>query len=150
MSYGIEFWGHAAKYLTNRIFTLQKKVVRIIANIAPYESCKATFKKLKILPLPALYISKTLIFVKQNPNLFSDNVSQHKYETRHKDLFNLEKHRTAGYEKGLFYSAQKYHNMLPKYIQEITCVKLFKKEIKNFLFAYNVYKIEDFENVNCI
>lgn len=122
--------------------------MRIISNIPPYESCKAEFKKLNILPFPALYISKVLIFLKKNPIVFKDNKFSHEYETRHKDLFQLEKHRTAdGYEKGMFYAAQKYHNLLPKNIQDISDAKLFKREIKTLLLKYDVYKIDDFINI---
>ena len=55
MMYGIEFWGMAADYLIKRVFILQKQAIRIIAGVSSRESCRALFKDLNILSLPALY-----------------------------------------------------------------------------------------------
>ena len=52
IKYGIIFWGHSSN--SGRIFTLQKKIIKIIAGAQPVTSCRNLFKELQILPIPCL------------------------------------------------------------------------------------------------
>jgi hypothetical protein len=61
LSYGITIWGQSAKALTRRIFILQKRTVRYIAGLKHLESCKDSFRYLKILTVYSLYIQKNPI-----------------------------------------------------------------------------------------
>jgi len=54
MSYGIIFWGSSAN--VNRVFILQKKIIRIIANLGPRDSCRNIFRSLQIFTLYSQYI----------------------------------------------------------------------------------------------
>ena len=45
LSYGIIFWGNFTN--VNKLFILQKRIVRIISNIGPRDSCRQAFKKLR-------------------------------------------------------------------------------------------------------
>jgi hypothetical protein len=56
LSYGIVVWGHSAKANTTRIFALQKRAVRYTAGLKHLESCKNSFRNLKILTVYLLYI----------------------------------------------------------------------------------------------
>jgi hypothetical protein len=61
MRYGIIFWGsftHAKK-----VFILQKKIIRIMMNTKPRDSCKEIFKKLEIMTLYSQYIHSLLIYI---------------------------------------------------------------------------------------
>jgi len=49
MSYGIIFWG--SQPYSDKIFRIQKMVIRIITNSRTRDSCRELFKKLEILPL---------------------------------------------------------------------------------------------------
>jgi len=49
MSYGIMFWGNLPH--SPVIFKIQKRVIRILMGIGYRESCRESFKKLKILTL---------------------------------------------------------------------------------------------------
>jgi hypothetical protein len=144
LSYGLEIWGNAALYLTNRVFRLQKKVIRIVSNLSPLESCREAFKENKILPFPALYIYKCLIFLKKNPQYFYNNVKTHLYTTRYKDLYDVECHRTTARERGLKYSAIKFFNKLPKSLRDQNNLNKFKTELKCMLLKKNVYSIQDY------
>jgi hypothetical protein len=76
MSHGIIFWRKSS--ITNNIFRLQKKVIRIITNITSRDSCREQFKKLKILPLQSQYILSLPLFVtnnNDNNNLFYFDLS---------------------------------------------------------------------------
>jgi hypothetical protein len=49
LSYGNVVWGHSAKANTTRIFALQKRAVRYSAGLKHLESCRNSFRNLKIL-----------------------------------------------------------------------------------------------------
>lgn len=148
LTYGLEIWGNAVKYLTERVFKMQKKVIRIICNLLPSESCREAFKALNILPMPALYIYKSLLFLKKNPHYFENNIKTHKYETRHKDLYDVDCHNTTAKERGLHYSAIKFYNNLPKCLREENNINKFKKELKILLLEKNVYSVQDFHDLH--
>jgi hypothetical protein len=54
MKYGIIVWSHS--FNSGKIFTLQKKIFRIMVNAKPRSSYRSLFKKLEILPVPFQYV----------------------------------------------------------------------------------------------
>jgi hypothetical protein len=62
--YGIVVWEHCAKASRKRISTLQKRAVRYIASLEHLESCRDSFRQLKIL-LYSLYIQEIILYVKE-------------------------------------------------------------------------------------
>jgi hypothetical protein len=54
MTYGIIFWGNSTHSI--HVFQLQKRVIRIIDESRPRDSCRQLFKKLGTLPLMSQYI----------------------------------------------------------------------------------------------
>jgi len=54
ISYGIIFWGSSS--YTNKLFILQKKIIRIITNTSPRDSCREVFKSMEILTLYSQHI----------------------------------------------------------------------------------------------
>ena len=54
IKYGKMFWGNSSK--SGKIYTLQKKIIRIMAGAQAKTSCKSLFKLYKILPVPCQYI----------------------------------------------------------------------------------------------
>ena len=61
LSYGIFFWGNS--HLSDSIFKIQKRIIRVITNSGRRDSCRDFYKKLQILPLPSQYIFSILVFV---------------------------------------------------------------------------------------
>ena len=94
LAYGIEIWGHLYGYLFDRIFKLQKKAIRIIADVPTKTSCRNLFKELCILPLPALYATQVLIFLKKYPDYMEGYKLKHAYNTRQKNQFPPQYHHT--------------------------------------------------------
>jgi hypothetical protein len=82
MKYGIIFWGNSSS--SKNIFTLQKKVIRIIAGVKPRHSCGNLFKRLEILPLPCEYIFSLMNFIVNNQELVQTNSAVHSVNTRSK------------------------------------------------------------------
>jgi hypothetical protein len=64
LSHGIIFWGLSSS--SNKLFKLQKRVVRIMTGQGNRTSCRELFKKLEILPLKSQYIFSILLFVVNN------------------------------------------------------------------------------------
>lgn len=62
-TYGIAVWGQSAKALIKRVFILQKRTVRYTTGLKPLESCRDSFKQLKILTVYSLYIQQTILHV---------------------------------------------------------------------------------------
>jgi len=54
INYGIIFWGSSS--YANKVFILQKKIIRIITNTRPRDSCRKVFKSMEIMTLYSLYI----------------------------------------------------------------------------------------------
>jgi hypothetical protein len=68
LSYGIIVWGQIAKALIRRIFILQKRAVSYIAGLKHLQSCKDSFRHLKILTVYSLYIQETILYAKEKRN----------------------------------------------------------------------------------
>jgi hypothetical protein len=63
------FWG--VTHLEQKNIQLTKKIIRLMADVKPRNSCKNLFKRLEILTLPCEYIFFLMIFiVKKNKNFF--------------------------------------------------------------------------------
>ena len=125
---------------------LQKKALRLICNVPARASCRdlKLFAQEQILPLPALYISKVLLFFKKHPEYLSESKFNHEYNTRHKNNLQLERHNTTAYEKGLLYSGQIFYNKLPNELQMELNVNTFKNKIKLLVMNYDVYSVLNF------
>jgi hypothetical protein len=54
MTYGLISWGNSSYSL--QIFRIQKRIIRIMCGLKPTDSCRNTFKVLRILPLQSQYI----------------------------------------------------------------------------------------------
>jgi len=82
MSYGIIFGGNQP--YSDKIFKIQKRVIRIITSSRMRDSCRGLFKKLEILPMYSQYIFSISIFVIKNEHLFYTNNQIHSIHTRFK------------------------------------------------------------------
>jgi len=78
--YGIIFWGNSSH--SEKIFKIQKIIIRIIMNSSKNASCQQLFKDLNILPIQSQYIFSILSFVTKNKDQFLSNSQVHKINTR--------------------------------------------------------------------
>ena len=78
--YGLMFWGNSAH--SDRVFKIQKRIIRIMTGIGKRDSCRKLFSHLNILPLLSLYILAILRFVMKNKEFFTTNNEIHQYGTR--------------------------------------------------------------------
>ena len=58
---------------SGKIFTLRKKIVRIMVGVQPRTSCRSLLKQLEILPVPCQYILSLTNFISNNQEIFQTN-----------------------------------------------------------------------------
>ena len=118
MSYGVIFWGNS--HLSNNIFKIQKRTIRIISNSGKYDSCRQLFNQLQILTLPSQYMFSLLVFVAKNRHLFLCNSDIHDKNTRHNCNLHLPTTNLTLVQKGVLYSGSKVYNHLPTHIKTLS------------------------------
>jgi len=143
MNYGVIFWGNSPS--AKKVFILQKKIIRIIANIGMRDSCREIFKNLQIMTLYSLYAYSIILFVVKNKHLFTVNNEIHKYNTRnnknlHPALPNLTK-----FIKGPCMSGIKAYNHLPQYLKTLDQnSSYFRSSLKCFFYQHPFYTMEEY------
>ena len=144
LKYGILFWGMSKNY--KRVFILQKRAIRILANVSRTTSCKPLFRALKIMTLPCMYIYEILLQFRMSLNNYKTNSMIHLHDTRQKsDLF-ITGHNTKLFEKSTTYSGIHIYNRLAKEIKNTETLTKFKKKLIDFLIEECFYSVEEFLN----
>jgi hypothetical protein len=146
ISYGLLFWGNSTEAVS--IFKMQKRVIRLLANLGPRHTCRQHFRKLHILPLPCLLILQSLIFVRSNSDKFFRNNHQHKYSTRNLSTLQYPIHRTTFLEKSPSYFCLKIYNKCPSHIRDEPSPTKFKKLLIEYLFKYCFYSLSEYMQCN--
>jgi IS1 family transposase len=111
IQYGIIFWGHSSN--SRNIFTLQKKIIRIMVGAHPRTPCRNLFKKLEILPVPCQYMFSLMNFFVNNQENFQTNSSVHSINTRNKHHLLRPIAKLSCFQKSAFYSSIRIFNSLP-------------------------------------
>ena len=150
--YAIEVWGNSCSTFINRIFILQKRVVRAILmkdkrnDDFSFPPSDPMFIELKIMKIQNIYRSKLLLFVFKSiynvlPNSFCNWFhwvdSIHNYQTRfsHRNLY-LPRVRTLHYGlKSIKYEGPKSWNNLPHDLKSLSEIFVFSKKLKEFLIT---------------
>lgn len=139
MRYGLIFWGAAG---LGDVFIMQKRAVRILANLKVGDSCRGSFRTLGVMTLPALFVYECVCFVYRNKHLFNNCLADHAHDTRRKLYsYNYPLHRTTLFERGGFYQCLKMFNLLPDSIKSITPFMCFKRTVKRHLMDAEPYEI---------
>lgn len=138
--YGIIFW--ASNSDVQRVFVIQKRVIRIIHGMKYRESCRGIFGLLNIMTVYAVYIYECLMFVFRNKEKFQ-NDTDHEYNTRNLDIF-YPQHRLTLTEKSPYYRCIKFYNKLPHSTRIIESQNGFKKAIRSLLIDLEPYSINEY------
>jgi len=147
MVYGIIFWGNSP--LSDIIFKLQKRIIRIMMNINKRQSCHELFKRLSILPLHSQYIWSLSLFIVKNMDKFKSNSEIHSINTRHGSDLSLPTARLSKYQKGAYFSGIQVFNRLPQSIKCLSSnVNKFKSSLKKFLLLSSFYTLEEYFDWN--
>jgi len=135
ISYEIIFWGNSSH--SEKIFKIQKRIIRIIMNSSKNASCRQLLKELNILPIQSQYIFLILLFVIKSKDqfLFKSQVHKNKYKTN----FRLPSANLTIYQNGVDYSEIKIHNHLPTAIKDLSDDKnIFKLALKSLVNETNL------------
>jgi hypothetical protein len=148
MKYGIMFWGNSSS--SKKIFTLQKKVIRIMADVKPRISCRTLFKRPEILPLPCEYILSLMKFIVNNQEPFQTNSAVHSVNTRSKHPLHRPIANLACFQESAFYTGIKIFNCLSSSLTNLKNKKSqFKVALKSYLNTHSFYSVDEvlmFEN----
>jgi IS1 family transposase len=103
--YGIVFWDNSSKGW--KIFTSQKKFIRIMAGAQPRTSCKSLLKQLEILSLSCQYLFSLSNFIINIQEIFQTNLSIHNIKTRNKHHLHRPNDKLSCFQKRMFYAGIK-------------------------------------------
>ena len=135
-NYGIILWGNSS--YGRKIFTLQKRIIRIMMGAHPRTSCRVLLKKLEILTIQSQYIYTHWWFFVGNQDKFLTNSSAHSIKTRNKHHLHRPIANLSCFHKGASYSGIRIFN---KILQSIISLRnenpQLKVAIKIFLHAYS-------------
>ena len=138
----ISVWESTYPSNLNRIFLLQKKVIRIISKSAFDAHTEPIFKQLKILKLSDIYrsqIDKFMFSFKKGllPDAFSEMFlltnQIHHYNTRNSNSFYLLSCRTNIRQFAICFQGPKLFNSFNTEIQNADSFSQFKSKLKTFL-----------------
>jgi hypothetical protein len=142
IKYGSAFWGNS--HNLNKVFFLQKRMVRIMLGLDYRSSCRTWFRKCDILTVPCLYILSFAMFVINNPYL-ETNLSLHVIDTRQKNQLHKPLIRFSSIQKGVVCCAINVFNKLPLCVIQLKQNKVqFKNALKKCLVMHTFYTVEEF------
>ena len=145
MNYGI-IWGWNQPY-SEKIFKIQKRVIRIMTNWRWETHIGTWSKKLEILPLYSQYIFSLLIFVIKNKHLFYTNNQIHSIHTKFKTNLHPPIANLTKFQKGVHSSGIKIFNYIPHNTKDIANeIILFRNALKRFLLLNSFYSSEEYIN----
>jgi hypothetical protein len=141
-----DFWGNSAG--VDKVFKLQKRIVRIMAGFRSRCSCRGLFKKLGILPVPCRYIFSLMTFVVDNLGSFQTNLTVHGLNTRNKTQLHRPIANLSCFQKGVSYAAVKIFNSLPSSTSNLrNDKKQFKSALWKYLMTHCFYSINEFQYI---
>ena len=88
--------------LIRKVFVLQKKIIRIITNTRPRDSCREAFKNMEIMTLYSQYIYLLVLHTVDNKHLFGTNNEIHKYKIRNNNNLHLPLANLSKFNKGAY------------------------------------------------
>lgn len=149
LRYSIRCWGRSYDYNIKRAFILQKRVIRTMVGIPPWESCREKFRELQILTVPSLYVMALLIdIIKCRDKYETAEQKAIRLKTRRKDIIidffpklNIAKHCSR-------YQAVKIFNSLPINLKCIDSLSIFQQKLRNLLLEGCFYTVNDFIDKN--
>lgn len=145
LNYGVILWGNSTDAPT--LFTLQKRLIRILANIDDTDSCKPHFQEHKLLTLPCIYILEMCKFVKNNQKLFTTREQiQTNYTLRHKNRLNLPGSKLKIHSTSTLVMSVKIYNKLPDAIKNEVKFNIFINKLKQLLIRKCYYNVNEYLN----
>ena len=125
IAYSINVWGQSSDI--DRVFILQKRIIRLIFDLKYRESCRETFKNAKLFTVTSIYLMKLLTFTHSNKSKFQTSGDLHSYNTRGRNTLYTIRHDHEYFKKSPHYAGITFYNKLPLEIQNSKSIEVFKK-----------------------
>lgn len=140
--YCIIVWGGSAE--TERVFILQKRILRIMLGLDYRHSCRGLFRQHSLLTVCGTYIFECLMFVRRHGEGFVGCRAVHGYPTRRAADFVYPNHRYTRTEKLPHYSMLRFYNKVPTDIRSLESSKKFRAEIFKYICDIEPYTVGEF------
>lgn len=144
IGYNIILWGKACGI--DRVFVIQKRIIRLLFSIPYRHSCRDAFRDQNILTVAGIFIMKSLMFIYKNRYKLQLVGDHHLHDTRGRTNLLMAKHKHEFFKKSPFYMGSKLFNMLPEDLKKCHTLQNFKSNLKKLLFADTFYTVEEFES----
>lgn len=145
LRYGVVFWGGSS--YVERVFIIQKRLLRIIQGLPYRESCRGVFRSNKILTVYGLYLFECLMFFFKNREVLFTANTDHPYNTRTLDMY-YPQHRLSLTEKNPAYACIRVFNKLPQEIKSVSTLCSFKRRVKELLIDLEPYTLSEYFDVS--
>ena len=127
------------------IFSLQKKILRIMAVAQLRTSCKSLFKQPEIPSLQWQYILSLMRSMINNQEVFQTNSSTHNIKTRNKHHLHRPNAKLSCFQKSIFYAGIKIFNSLPLSVTNLKNDKVkFIVALRKYLHSKSFYSVDEF------
>lgn len=144
ISYNIIAWGQSVDL--QRVFVMQKRVLRIIFHMGYRDSCRDTFRNNKLLTVTSIYLYKLFIYIFSVKNNLPAHRDKHDYNTRNRNNIYINNYNLALYKKSPMYAGSYMYNKLPSDLKLVNNVRQFKSKLRFFLCTNCFYSLEEFRN----
>lgn len=144
LSYGIVGWGQAVQI--NRVFILQKRVIRRIFGLARMDSCRPSFRAAGILTVASIYLLKVLIrtHAESMRGQLKKGRDVHSHDTRNKNNIVTERFYHSYHKRSPGHFGSRIYNMLSTDLRKLP-LETFKKKLKLCLLEHCFYTVREFE-----
>jgi len=130
IKYMILFWGQSTE--TNRIFILQKRILRKIFSLSPLESCRELFRNNNLLTVYSILILESAMFVKKYQHKFPAVSTVHNYQTRQISNIVIQNYNLSTFKKSPKCFCSYVYNKIPVSIREIVPIRKFKRTLQDY------------------
>uniref|UniRef100_A0A1B6KG15 Uncharacterized protein n=1 Tax=Graphocephala atropunctata TaxID=36148 RepID=A0A1B6KG15_9HEMI len=144
LRYGIVVWGGTTVGNLQRVLKHQKRAIRVLGDLHPRQSCRETFRGLKILTVVNLYIQAAVTQLHtKTPEAVRTGTHYHNYNTRYASNYCLPVHHLTTTEKKPSYVGAKLWNSLPKELKKME-KKHFGNRLRSWLQEHSFYSLTEF------
>lgn len=141
LRYGLAVWGGTASSNLERVLVQQKRAIRCLAGLNYLDTCRESFKEMKILTVVALYIREVILHVvRTNQNR---HIDFHEHNTRNATDFALPTHHLSFYEKKPSYKGALFFNNMPGHLKKTTGQQL-SRQLTTWLEDRPFYSVKEF------
>jgi hypothetical protein len=145
LCYGIEIYANACKSVTDKLYKLNNKLLRIILNKKLDTPVKELYQEQNTLPITLLHdfsilvlIFKCYYYKNQVPEIFQQyfitNNTLHYHYTRNNDNLFVKPFTSSWGKRSLLYHGSNLWNKLPTNVKQFSSVETFKISLKKYLF----------------